>query len=262
VEHYLDDLASLAHNESLPHGVAVADVTKKLYEELLAGTNSKTLPVIRYVEEGVCSELFTNSISDRFKDGNLVYDSRRKTWQSSRDCIWAKESIQIPGKFSVQDQYGNLEHFFISSLEVEAPSLALHVEGLKKTASPSPAFDDIRQRIRNICQFNPAEADLVSLLSCKCLPVTRADGSWCWMSPEDDFAINDRREYQELFRGMINILRFSLEDVHDFRPFLMGIGLGYQYLSKLVVLNTSAEGDEKDELLTADLRRKAYAICR
>ena len=42
----------------------------------------------------------------------------------------------------------------------------------------------------------------------------------------------------------------------------MGIGLGYQYLSKLVVLNTSAEGDEKDELLTADLIRKAYAICR
>jgi len=162
----------------------------------------------------------------------------------------------------MQDQYGSLESFFTGVLKIEAPSLELHVKGLKQAASSSPTFDDIKQRIRNICQFGPKEEDLDDLLDCNCLPVNCADGSLAWMSSEDDFAIDDRREYLELFRDKIDILRFSLEEVHEFKPFLMGLGLEYQYLSKLVVLNTSAEGGEMNELLTVNLRRKAYAICR
>lgn len=162
----------------------------------------------------------------------------------------------------MQDQYRSLESFFTRVLKVEAPSLELHVEGLKETASSSPTFNDIKQRIRNICQFDPEEADLEDLLDCNCLPVNCADGNLAWMSSEDDFAIADRREYLELFMDEIDILDFSLEEVHEFKPFLMGLGLEYQYLSELVVSKTSAEGDEKNERLTADLRRKAYAICR
>jgi hypothetical protein len=168
----------------------------------------------------------------------------------------------MPGKFSVQDQYGSLESFFTRVLKVKAPSLELHVQGLKETASSSPIFDDIKQRIRNICQFGPKEADLEDLLDCNCFPVTCTDGSLAWMSSEDDFAIADRREYLELFKDEINILHFSLEEVHEFEPFLMGLSLKDQYLSELVVLNTSAEGGEMNERFTVDLRKKAYAICR
>jgi hypothetical protein len=162
----------------------------------------------------------------------------------------------------VQDQYGSLESFFTRVLKVEAPSLELHLQGLKETASSSPTLDDIKQRIRNICQFDPTEAELEDLSDCDCLPVNCADGSLVWMSPGTDFAIADRREYLELFRDKIDILHFSLEEVHEFKPFLMGISLESQYLSELVVLNTSAEGGELNERLTADLGRKAYAICR
>jgi hypothetical protein len=162
----------------------------------------------------------------------------------------------------VQDQYGNLETFFTVVLKVKAPSLELHVKGLKKTAFWSPTLNDIKQRIRNICQFDPVEADLEDLVDCDCLPVNCTDGSLTWMSSEENFAIADRREYLGLFRDKIDILHFSLEEIHEFKPFLTGLGLEDQYLSELVVLNTSAEGGEMNEWLTTDLRRKAYAICR
>jgi hypothetical protein len=207
------------------------------------------------------SSSLANDISSRFNEQKLVYDSRRKTWQSARDCIWAKESIKIPGKFSIQDQYGSLNSFFTAVLRVDTPSLELHIEGLKKTAS-SQSIDDIKQRIRNICQFMPKPSDLVSLSDCRCFPVNRADGTLAWMTCNDDFALNDRREYAELLGNHIDILGFTLEDVHNFRPFLIGLGLGDRHLSKLVMLNTSSEGGEISESLTADLNRKAYAICR
>lgn len=162
----------------------------------------------------------------------------------------------------MQDQYESLKSFFTGVLKVEAPSLKLHVEGLKETASSSPTFSDIKQRIRNICQLGPDEEDLKDLLDCNCLPVNCTDGSLAWLSSEYDFAIADRREYLELFRDEIDILDFSLEEVHEFKSFLMGLGLEHQYLSELVVSKTSAEGGEKNEGLTADLRKKAYAICR
>jgi hypothetical protein len=206
--------------------------------------------------------LSANSSSDRFTSEKLVYDSRRKTWQSPANCIWARESIQIPGAFSIQDQYRSLEKFFTRVLEVEVPALELHVRGLEETASRAPTIDDIKQRIRNICQFSPKKSDLGGLIHCNCFPVSCTAGVLDWVSSTDDFAINDRKEYLKLFRDKIDILCFSLEEVHEFRPFLIGLGLEDRFLSKLVVPSTSVEGGETDIRLTADLRRKAYAICR
>ena len=82
------------------------------------------------------------------------------------------------------------------------------------------------------------------------------------MDCRGEFAIIDRREYGKLFSGRINTLDFSLEDVHSFELFLRGLGLRKNYLSNSVNLMTDATGSSIDEQLTADLRRKAYAICR
>jgi hypothetical protein len=206
--------------------------------------------------------LYANCDSNRFVTEKLVYDSRSNVWHSPQDCIWATESLRIPGKFSAQSQYGSLEPFFTKILEVEIPTLELHITGLKAAVSPSPSLDDVKQQIRNICQFHPNATNLNVLWDCKCLPVNRADKSLAWMSPCEPFAINDRKEYSSLFKDKINILSFTLEEVHEFEAFLIGLVLRHHFLSKLVTPATSADGGQINEQLTGDLRRKAYAICR
>jgi hypothetical protein len=155
-----------------------------------------------------------------------------------------------------------LKSFFTVLLGVTTPSLEMHVKGLKEKASVSPDYDDIKQRIRNICQYCPEPKDLKDLSDCKCLPISHSNRNLKWMSAKEDFAIVDRKEYKELLANKIDFLNFSLEEVHKFKPFLEGLGLQSQYLSQLVELRSSAEGDEVNERLTSNLQRKAYAICR
>jgi len=138
----------------------------------------------------------------------------------------------------------------------------MYIDALKQKASDSPVKDDIKQIMRNICQFAPSSEDLEVLSNCKCFPIRLSDGTQEWMDCNGEFAIVDRREYWRLFSGKINILDFYLEDVHSFKAFLCGLGHENKYLSHSVDPKTSATGSSTDHHMSTDLRRKAYAICR
>jgi len=211
---------------------------------------------------GSPSHLCTDRNRLRFLEHSLVYDFNFLTWCSPSHCIWAADNVQLPEKFSVASQYPEQESFFLQVLGVTAPKLSMYITALEQKASDAPAKEDIKQMIRNICQFAPSSEDLYGLLHCKCLPIRRPDGTQDWMDCDGEFAIVDRREYGRLFSGDINTLDFSLEDVHSFETFLCGLGLREKYLSHLVDTKTNATGSSIDHVITADLRRKAYAICR
>jgi hypothetical protein len=140
----------------------------------------------------------------------------------------------------------------------------VQIDVLRGKARQTPDKKDMHQEMVNICAFNPKAADLKCLLDCKCLPIRRESGEINWIHCEssEDFAIVDRRTYGAVFENKINMLDFSLEEVHQIREILVGLGLEHKFLSEAVKEDTYAEGGVILQRLTADIRRKAYAIAR
>lgn len=103
---------------------------------------------------------------------------------------------------------------------------------------------------------------LDKLSESECFPVIGPNGVFHWMHSRHDFAIPDRKQYSERFRGQIDILDFTLEEVHEMKKIFEVLGMEKLFLSRLVKVHTSAEGGDMSDRLTSRLRKKAYAICR
>ncbi|KAF2499755.1 hypothetical protein BU16DRAFT_504059 [Lophium mytilinum] len=192
----------------------------------------------------------------------LVYNYHSRTWHNPSSCIWAEDEIRLPGKLSIATMYKTLKPFFLGVLRITKPSLEMHISALKEKASTNPDKYSIFREILNICAFDIPFKALESLRNCKCLPVKLSSGTTEWSDCSKDFAIVNRRDYSQTFAGRINVLDFSLEEVHSLKPFLSGLGLEERFLSRAVREETTVQGGSKDERLTADLRKKSYAICR
>jgi hypothetical protein len=193
----------------------------------------------------------------------LVFSPSTKSWHSPSACIWAKDQIQLPGKVSIATQYKSHEAFFLKILQVPQPNLLMHIEELKQKASQAPNKQSIMQAMMNISGFDPNPESLRSLSTCKCFPVTLpAGGGQVWVNQRKDFSIIDKVEYAQMFGGKISMLDLSLEEVHFVKPFLVAMGLSPQFLSNAVQERTTVRDGALDSTLTADLRKKSYAICR
>ena len=138
----------------------------------------------------------------------------------------------------------------------------MHVVALEQKASEHPDRREIMQEMMNISAFSPTSEAVKDLSDTKCLPVKLPSGEIHWLSKRGSFAIIDRREYGEAFAGRINILDFSLEEVHSIRPFLLALGLEKRYMSRAVTEHTTVQGGSFSQCHSDDLRNKAYAICR
>lgn len=74
--------------------------------------------------------------------------------------------------------------------------------------------------------------------------------------------VNDRKELGSLFSGKIAILDFTLEEIHAVEVVSRALQLEDRYISTLVSTQTTATEDGVNQILTKNLRLKAYAICR
>jgi hypothetical protein len=192
----------------------------------------------------------------------LIFNSHRKSWKKPSSCIWALDKIQLPHKFSVGSEYSSLKSFFCDILGIKAPKVETYIQGLKDFANGAPSVPIIKETIGNICLLNPTRDQLRTLSDCACFPVNTPNGTLEWMDSKATFAIVDQNVYGKLFSGKINLLDFSLEDVHSFGIFLRGLDLQKQYLSGLVNAKTAATNSVLNGRLSDGLRKKAYAICR
>lgn len=139
----------------------------------------------------------------------------------------------------------------------------MHVLALAQKAVDNASKDTLLQEMMNICALNPTTTSLEKLEGCKCLPVRqRSSGRVVLMDRSAEFAILDRREYGEMFDTKINILDFSLEQVHSLTPFLRAFRLQDRYISLLVKEETKVQNGSLNQGLTHDMRKKAYAIYR
>jgi hypothetical protein len=206
-------------------------------------------------------ESSSNFNRSMFDENELIYNPGSQSWYGPSSCIWAEDTIHLPGKFSLATTYKKQKSFFLSILDVTKPNLEMHILALMQKAE-APDKRIIMQEMLNICAFDVTPQAVEKLSDCKCLPVKLPSGEVQWLHRSGTFAIVDRRDYGQIFTGRIKVLDFSLEEVHSLKPLLFALGLGEKYLSKAVREETTVEGGSIDEHLTADLRRKSYAICR
>jgi hypothetical protein len=139
----------------------------------------------------------------------------------------------------------------------------MHIASLIEKSNDSPDKETILQEMLNICALNPnVETLKAQLMECRCFPVRKLSGKIVWVDTTRRFAIVDRAGYAGMFRDKVNILEFTLEEVHSVKVLLLGLNLEKRYLSNAATEETESEEAMADSLLTADLRSKAYAITR
>lgn len=194
---------------------------------------------------------------------NLLYYPPNKSWYAPSSCIWAPDEIQLPDKISIATEYKSQRIFFQNVLGIKKPDLGMHILALQQRALEKSDKKGILRELKNICALNPVAAILQDKLSkCKFLPVCGPFQAVQWMDSTGNFAVVDRKEYGDLFKDKINMLDFSLEEVHSIKPILASLELEGRYISRIVKEETRIEDGSLNDILTKDLRRKAYAICR
>jgi hypothetical protein len=200
-----------------------------------------------------------------FEKKKLIYDFDSLTWLSPDQCIWADDSVRLEGKSSISSQYAKQKPFFQKILNIQAPKLRSFVKSLKdktSTSSKPPSTHDIKETIKQIATLSPKLRDLEDVLDSKCFPILRPDGNLEWMDCMGDFVIADRRKLRTLFAGRLAMLDFSLEEVHACEPFLRAFSVQKKYLSGILESETRPTNSLPEPRFTANLRKKAYAICR
>ncbi|KAI9641117.1 hypothetical protein NHQ30_010547 [Ciborinia camelliae] len=199
----------------------------------------------------------------RIENLRLLYYPPNKSWHAPSSCIWAPDEIQLPEKISIATEYKTQRIFFQKVLGIRKPDVEMHILALQKHALEDPDKKSILGELKNICALNPVGSVLRAKLSqCKFLPVYRPSEGIEWMDSSDSFAIVDRKEYGDIFKNKINMLDFSLEEVHSINIILVGLGLEERYISRAVKEETKIGNGLLNDTLTKDLRRKAYGICR
>ena len=184
-------------------------------------------------------------------------------WYPLSACLWTNET-QIPGKAAVAGQYADLQDFFVNCLGVEEPSIETYIEELELliSASSSPPFKKLKTILKEINSRNPQKSLLDRLKLRQFLPVWGVDGMLSLKGLMDDFVVVDRKNYGDIFRGVIPSLDFSVEEVHGLRSMILALALSDRYISKTVRETSSARNSLLQLVLSGEMRHKAHALFR
>ncbi|KIW01104.1 uncharacterized protein PV09_07391 [Verruconis gallopava] len=241
---------------SLQRGVITADFANRVHREDLSNLYKE---LSTYRNQADCM-----TIRNRFQSERLIYHPQVNSWHSPTDCVWAEDHIKLQGKVSIATEYKESEYLFVEILNIVEPTLEMHVRALADKALLPRAKKEMFHEMRLICAFDPKPDQLESLRNALCLPIRTVDKRLEWVRPSfEDFVIVDRKEYGDMFEGKVNVLDFSLEEVHQLRTFLIALDLGRRFMSEAVEEKTRVSGELRlDNDLTREMQRKAYAICR
>ena len=196
------------------------------------------------------------------RESSLVFDKRGNTWLSPELCIWADERVHLPGKASISTQYPSLEEFFLRILQVPKPNVEMHVQALYRLSQAGPTPLQLKQAIKQVSLFHPKPIDVNELRMANIFPVILTGGQINITNRNADFAIIDREEYGEAFRGKIIMLDFTLEEVRECQEFITACGIDKKRLSIKVEPRTDVNGGSLASRLTEEFQNKAYAIFR
>ena len=204
-------------------------------------------------------------VSEAFEKQHLVYIPESEEWVPTSDCLWIS-STHIPGKVALEAEYPNLSEFFVDKLRVPKQTLSTLVATLQDIAEgeQDADFDAIKHIILEASLLEPKRSDFSDWYdeSANILPIRLKDGEDVLRSSSHPFVIMDNREYAKLFKGQVDILAFSFEEIHDLKNFINALKIDNHYASRMVSENTSADDASREEGLTMDFQRKAGAFFR
>lgn len=195
----------------------------------------------------------------------MVYVPVQDKCYKPSSCLWTTDT-QISGQIAIREEYTGLEDFFIKYLGVEEPGIDTYIEKLKLLISRNlfPPIRTVKSFIKELGSWEPQQSALEPLKSLNFLPVRGVggtlDGALTLNCVADDFVIVDRKEHRDAFQGIIPILDFSIEEVHELTAFIFALGLSDKYTSKAVQECSTANGHHLDQLQSERMRQKAYAI--
>jgi len=134
-------------------------------------------------------------------------------------------------------------------------------------SSENPLVNDVKSLIFQINDLSPSTKNLESLRKLAIFPVTlagRPSDSPSLRAVNERFSVIDRQPLAAAFRGKIDLLDFTLEEVRKLQSFLSSFNLEGRYLSSVVTEKSSVNGEyyERSRELTVRLRNRAYALAR
>ncbi|EEP80666.1 predicted protein [Uncinocarpus reesii 1704] len=203
-------------------------------------------------------------VRSAFKACSLVYIRSQNLWCKPSSCLWTV-APRVGNQFGIASDYGELEELFVSRLLVQAPTIATYIEQLKTVSTGgSPNRQDIQSAILSITELGPTSRDVDGLRHVKFLPVKLSRDKTVYENPAAEFFIVDRIEYGSAFDGKVPVLDLSLEDVRQFRGFLLALGFADRYMSAAVKESTTVlqPAVNPTAILTHEIRMKAKALFR
>lgn len=204
--------------------------------------------------------LFSSQV---FEKDSLIYLPFQQQWYSPSSCLWAT-STRILGKVAIASIHPGLQEFFIDRLGIQPPHIGMFVEELQRLANGdnAPPIQQVSELIKEISSRGPTQEALNELRDCNILPVKGTDGQVSLQHAGSRFAIIDRLQYEDLFKGKIPMLDFGLEDIHELQPFISALGLEDRYVFPNIEEKSKANPSTLDPILGRSMRAKAYAFYR
>jgi hypothetical protein len=163
------------------------------------------------------------------------------------------------------DYTEGLRDFFLTYLRISPASLSTLVGALRSLGERRSSVESIKEMIKAINKMDPTRQDLEPLTTCNVLPIRRhvSRGNITLGNLQETFAIINNTKFSTIFRDHVDLLDFSLEDVHELAPFLEGLGLQSKYLSRLCTTQTACDEDGMiDDRLTREFTDRAFEILR
>jgi hypothetical protein len=202
---------------------------------------------------------------DSFESEELVYVSTTDQWYPPSRCLWSSP-VPVPDMVVIGSEYPEeLRDFFLMRLKISPASLPTLVEALCSLSRSGSSLRCIKQMIKAINRKKPTQQDLEPLTTFNFLPIKRhtPPNNVTLGNLQETFAVVDNLKFLAIFEAHVDLLDFSLEEVHELTLFLQGLQMTNRYLSEIYTTQTACSGSAIiDERLTSDLRTRAYDILR
>ncbi|KAK7736974.1 hypothetical protein SLS53_006729 [Cytospora paraplurivora] len=234
-----------------------SDIIITIYEEL------------RTLGSNIITDLEKEEFKTAFEEEALIFlpSDREPSWYKVSQCVWST-AASLRGKVSLNQDYEDLEDFFVNFLGVKPVDIRMAIDELKEVTSRNePRVQEVKDSIWTVNSLLTTEKQPPGpgdLLECRIFPIRYPCGDVKCDTKAAEFFIIDREPLRRSFESMVKLLDFSLDEVVQLRPFTQWTDLQNRNLSACVKEITSFGGSDAKPLSNPnrDIRYRAHALLR
>lgn len=196
----------------------------------------------------------------------FVNQEGKSGWYTNSQCLWAS-TTEIKGKVTLNDQYEDLQDFFVDVLGVNTLTFQIVYEDLLEVSRES-TIHDVKSKIWSLNALLLTEEstsfDPKRLLGKPIFPVRFPGGSKSLESLDTQFSIGDRDHLVSKFQAEAKFLDFAQDEVRRLKPFFDWLDMTHLYISASTKRLTSFSGSTTPFMYSPNryFKGKAHAILR